>query len=178
MSTTYGVAYATTGPDFEEYKDVMLHEMGHAYGKLWDEYAGNPDPYPEDSKAFVIRYWEQYEWCANIDFTNDHSKIKWKQFIGIPKYSGVGAFEGASRHMKGVWRPEVLSIMRSSNYLYFNAPSREQLYKRTMILSGSTYSFEEFVAQDNVTPPPLPPGVKSTSPKTHLNPPIIITETK
>lgn len=174
VSSTFGIAVTTTGPDFERYKQTMLHEMGHAYGKLDDEYYSSHDPYPEEAKTFTIWDWEHYEMWGNVDFTDDLSQIKWKQFIGIPKYSCVGAFEGASRHLKGIWRPEILSIMQATNYLYFNAPSREQLYKRTMTLSGDTYSFEDFVAQDDVTAPPVGAAVRSSTPGVYLNPPIII----
>lgn len=178
ITPTYGVAYTTTGPDFQEYKDVMLHEMGHAYGKLLDEYASSSDPISREAVDGRTMEWELYEMGGNIDFTDDLSKIRWKHFIGIPKYSYVGAFEAALNHLKGVWRPEILSIMNAENYHYFNAPSREQIYKKTMILSGDTYSFEEFVSQDNVTPPPRSRAVQSSSSRIHLNPPMIITDKK
>lgn len=49
---------------------------------------------------------------------------------------GLGIYEGAYLYVYGAYRPSDTSIMRGdSNVDAFNAPSREQIYKRVMQLS-------------------------------------------
>ena len=63
----------------------------------------------------------------------------------------LGIYEGGGTYDYGVFRPTFNSIMRCSND-YFNAPSREAIYKRIMKFSeGSSweYDYETFVKFDN-----------------------------
>jgi hypothetical protein len=83
----------------------------------------------------------------NVDLTKDLNTILWKQFIGLPKYSYVSAYEGANLYSQGVWRPESGSLM-INNIQYINAPGREIIVKRIMKLAGFTYSFTDFQAKD------------------------------
>jgi hypothetical protein len=94
---------------------VFIHEFGHAFAGLADEYAY------EDS--FENMYAKGVEpWEPNIT-TLVHFDNKWKDMVdenvpiptpAIPKYEDkVGAFEGAGYLLKGVYRPKQDCLMRS-----------------------------------------------------------------
>jgi hypothetical protein len=94
---------------------VFVHEFGHSFAGLADEYAFDND--------FVDMHNKQVEpWEANISNLIDFDS-KWKHMISsdtpVPtpatsKYRNVvGAFEGAGYMMKGMYRPEIDCLMRS-----------------------------------------------------------------
>ena len=65
----------------------------------------------------------------------------------------VGIYEGGEYYQYGAFRPSEESVMRNSHIKRYNAPSREAIYKRVMLLSGeysslSDYSFEAFAKFD------------------------------
>ena len=65
---------------------------------------------------------------------------------------GLGLHEGAYLYGHGAYRPTENSMMRY-NDSPFNAPSREQIYKRIMQLSEGEewkYDYEEFVKYDEI----------------------------
>jgi len=94
---------------------VFIHEFGHAFAGLADEY-GYEDSF-ENMYAQGVEPWE-----ANITTLVDFDK-KWKKMVDpktpIPtKKSGlnmnkIGAFEGAGYVKKGVYRPRIDCMMRS-----------------------------------------------------------------
>lgn len=71
-------------------KSVTVHEFGHAFVGLLDEYQNQPGPPP-----YAIR-------AANA--TSDPKFIPWQHFLDR-KVAGVGVFEGGATYVKGVWRP-------------------------------------------------------------------------
>jgi hypothetical protein len=115
---------------------TMLHEVGHAFASLGDEYI-----VPNQNSTYVP------EGKANLDNTNNVNLIKWNHFFGLQGYSSVGAFEGGGYLEFGMWRPEENSIMRGSGS-YFNAPSREAIVKRIMSLREIEYNFNSFLIKD------------------------------
>lgn len=96
---------------------VFIHEFGHAFAGLADEY-GYEDSF-ENMYAKGVEPWE-----ANITTLVDFDK-KWKDMVKsktpIPtkdtgKYKDeLGAFEGAGYVKKGVYRPRTDCMMRSFN---------------------------------------------------------------
>lgn len=80
-----GMGIATTGP-----KGVVVHEFGHAFGGLLDEYANNPGPPTGFTEA--------------VNTTTNRQSPPWKHFLEVG-YPGVGVYEGAATFKKGVWRP-------------------------------------------------------------------------
>ena len=77
------------------FKPVVVHEFGHSFAGLADEYAYEEEAipmYPHD-----IEPWE-----PNIT-TRVNFHEKWEDMIG--KVKGVGLFEGAGYSLKGVYRP-------------------------------------------------------------------------
>lgn len=116
---------------------VMLHEVGHAFGSLGDEYN-----VPNANMTAII------DGRANLDITNNLSLVKWNHFIGLDGYSSVGAYEGGGYQQFGVWRPEANSIMMGNVGNYFNAPSREAIVKKIMNVRGIAYDFNSFLTLD------------------------------
>lgn len=131
-----------------DYKNIALHELGHAFAWLGDEYVAS-----SNRDEIFTGSWDEYHNIGarlNIDNTNDPEKVIWKHFIGHPKYQMVGFYEGALWG-KGIWRPEQISCM-VDNRPYFNAPSREAIVKRIKKIAQEQYSWDEFVSKDKYDP--------------------------
>ena len=151
QSTQSSVTFsATFGNDPQYFGSVLRHECGHGFAFLADEYVSFQMRVPDGFAESNNLGYETYGWNANIDFTDDPSKVRWSAFLADERYVGkVGIFEGGSLYSLGVWRPSSNSMMRD-NLEYFNAPSRLAIYKRIMQRSGETYSFEKFLEYDAV----------------------------
>ena len=83
-----------TTSDHPTFRPVLVHEFGHAYGGLGDEYFyddGYETMYPADTEP-----WEP-NLTTLIDFQS-----KWADMLSVP---GVGVFEGGGYQSKGVYRP-------------------------------------------------------------------------
>jgi hypothetical protein len=138
--------------------NVLVHEFaGHGFALLLDEYVeGGYEEYTvtEDDKEYFDRTWEFYDWGANTDWRSDPTTVRWARFIADDRYAdeGIGVYEGAATIGLGMYRPTENSMMRFNN-APFNAPSREQIYKRIMRFSEGdswTYDYEDFVAYDAI----------------------------
>ena len=137
---------------------IMLHETGgHGFGQLLDEYVEPGNEYktlPEENKRDLDDGWVLYGQGANVDWRNDASTVKWSKFLKDSRYAneGLGLYEGSFLYGKGAYRPTENSMMRH-NDSPFNAPSREQIYKRIMQLSEGAdwkYDYEKFVEYDAI----------------------------
>ncbi|MCQ2114902.1 MAG: IgA Peptidase M64 [Bacteroidales bacterium] len=96
-------SYTLTTAHHSQFRPVVVHEFGHSFGALADEYAyaGEEDPY----------YFADVEpWEQNITTQADFGS-KWRDMVGI---DGVGLFEGAGYLPKGVWRPVEDCRMRTN----------------------------------------------------------------
>lgn len=150
-----GYGYAVvSGPKQDGYEETVIHEFGHMFGKLADEYISDGDGYQSISEQEKLNLQEifPYGMYKNIDVTSDPSSIKWSHFLTDSRYSnsGTGIFEGANQYRTGVWRPSENSIMRYMSG-QFNAPSREAVYYRIHKLAYGKnwqYDFEDFVQWD------------------------------
>ena len=99
---------------FSEY--VFLHEFGHGFASLGDEYYTSDVAYAEFYSKDVEPLDPNLTTLVNFD-------SKWKDMVkedtpvptpGIPEYADkVGAFEGAGYVAKGVYRPFEDCTMRS-----------------------------------------------------------------
>jgi IgA Peptidase M64 len=69
---------------------VDIHEFGHAFAELLDEYANNPGPPGYPIRAF--------------NATSDPKDVPWQHFLD-KKVKGVGVYEGGATYQKGVYRP-------------------------------------------------------------------------
>lgn len=135
-----------------DFEGIVHHEAGgHAFAFLCDEYVYNNETMPDDRKN-RIKEWQALGFQMNLDFTSDCTQILWKDFIGLPQYSHVGAYEGGYEYSYGVWRPEQNSCM-NNNIPYYNTQSRYCIVKRIMELSGIDYTVADFIATDHVEAP-------------------------
>lgn len=130
-----------------DFESVVRHEAGgHGFGFLADEYVYYYKEIPA-SNVSEIKEWQEYGFMSNLDFTSDLSSIMWKDFVGLPEYPEVGAYEGGSQYQFGVWRSEENSCM-NNNVAYYNIQSRWIIYKRIMQLAGLPYSISDFLSLD------------------------------
>lgn len=147
-------AVAYTGSlrnDAAGFGSTLRHEAGgHGFAFLGDEYS-NRSGTPSANE--IARNKEQYAgkgWWANVDFTKDPKTVRWNWFLSDARYKSlVGIYEGAYTYAKKAYRPSENSMMRE-NMEWFNAPSRQAIYKRIMELSGESYSLDKFVEYDAV----------------------------
>ena len=100
----------------ELFKPVVVHEFGHRFGGLGDEYA-------YESEAIPMYPHDVEPWEPNLTTLHDFG-VKWKDMMdaGTPiptpqtkKYAGkVGVYEGAGYSMKKVYRPAQDCRMRTN----------------------------------------------------------------
>jgi hypothetical protein len=80
-----------------------VHEWGHAFGWLGDEY----------ETAQSAHQAETVGRAANVSDTPDPTKVPWAHWIEA-KHPGVGVVEGASGRPKGAWKPTSSGCTMSS----------------------------------------------------------------
>ena len=140
----------------EEINNVLIHESGgHGFANLLDEYVEDGlenSTLSQDEATLLDNMWSTYSWGANVDWRSDATTVKWSHFLKDSRYAneGLGLYEGAYLYGHGAYRPTENSMMRYGDSP-FNAPSREQIYKRVMQLSEGEnwkYDYEEFVKFD------------------------------
>ena len=102
--------YLLTTAHHAMFKPVVVHEFGHSFGGLADEYAYEEAPSP--LYPYAVEPWE-----PNITTLKDFGS-KWKDMLpeGTPVptpaetystliYTRVGVYEGAGYTLKGIYRP-------------------------------------------------------------------------
>lgn len=113
----------TSDSEYSEY--VMIHEFGHGFGALADEYYSSSTGYEEDEFYAV----GAEPWEPNITAQRERDEIKWGHLIDpetpVPtpdtdEYDdAVGLFEGAGYKAKGLFRPTRDSKMFHKGLLPF-----------------------------------------------------------
>jgi hypothetical protein len=113
----------TSDSEYSEY--VMIHEFGHGFGALADEYFDSQTSYDED--AFYAAHLEP--WAPNLTAAKTREEIKWKHLltedVPVPtpdteEYDDViGLFEGGGYKTKGLFRPTRDSKMHHKGNLGF-----------------------------------------------------------
>ena len=98
-------SYTLTTARHQMFKPVVVHEFGHSFGALADEY--DYDSYDDPYYFPDVEPWEQ-----NITTKCDFAS-KWQDMMdeGIP---GAGLHEGAGYQSKGVWRASEDCRMRTN----------------------------------------------------------------
>jgi hypothetical protein len=97
----------------ENATDVAIHELGHSFAGLADEYVD------ESSAPIYLPYY--CESCyANVTKVTDPNLIKWRHWFSdpvniptLPGQQGIGLFEGSYYHAKDFYRPKDSSFMLS-----------------------------------------------------------------
>jgi hypothetical protein len=96
-------------------REVALHEVGHSFSNLADEYGGITTPYtgPEPTE---------------VNVTTDPTGAKWARWLGYnqPGIGVIGAYNGGRYHDSGIYRPSNNSKMRTLG-VNFDAISREKI---------------------------------------------------
>lgn len=90
------------------YRPVVVHEFGHSFAGLGDEYAYDNEPipmYPHDVEP----------WEPNITTQKDFHG-KWEKMMGK---DGIGLYEGAGYSLNGVWRGAEDCRMRTNEHPEF-----------------------------------------------------------
>lgn len=128
---------------------IALHELGHSFGNLADEYDyadGTTYSGPEVPEPNVsIQTQSQMQSSGN----------KWAPWIGtsLPVVGLHGAYQGARYYQFGIRRPTNNSLMRSLG-LPFNGPCLEQMiveiHKATKMLDGASAAVNSTIVRGTV----------------------------
>jgi len=126
--------------EYDEY--VLIHEFGHGFGALADEYYSASTGYDEDS--FYPKGVEPWE--PNITVETDAKKVKWRHLFtpGVPvptpdsdEYDdAVGLFEGGGYKAKGIFRPTRDSKMFHKGLLPFGPVNEAAIETMIRYFSG------------------------------------------
>ena len=115
-------SYTLTTAHHPMFKPVVVHEFGHSFGGLADEYFYEDDVMT-DTYPLDVEPWEQ-----NIS-TQVNFASKWKDMLplGTPiptpiaerKKYPVGVYEGGGYSAKGIYRPAYDCRMKTNGYPEF-----------------------------------------------------------
>ena len=116
--------YAMTSARQAWFRPVVVHEFGHSFAGLADEYFYDDQYetfYPSD-----VEPWEP-NLTTIVDFDS-----KWANLLGDPEalqHDGVGLFEGGGYQSKGIFRPCFNCRMRTNEYHEFCIVCRQAIEK-------------------------------------------------
>lgn len=149
------IAITPKSSDYYPYdsRGIVQHEAGgHGFGKLGDECVYLNSFIQNSASEAEFNAAKANGWYENLSLTNKMHEVPWAHFIFNNKYNDVvDIYEGGFMYARGVFRSELNSCMNNS-VPYFNAISREAIVKRIKQYAGETYSFDEFVKNDNPNP--------------------------
>ena len=135
-SSKYGGAgggYSTTSMHAAS-APVALHELGHSFAGLADEYEyGTCNNSTEPS-------------APNVTINTDNSTVKWKHWFDDPI---VGMFEGGNYCKTGVWRPTETSIMRSSGQPFY--PVNQEAWSMAVYAALTTTYYSKTPSSSSVS---------------------------
>ena len=118
-------SYTLTTAHNPQFKPVVVHEFGHSFGALADEYFYEHADHTENTYKLEYEPWEQ-NITTLVDFDS-----KWKDMLDkrtkIPteptdkrkKEYIVGVYEGGGYMTKGMYRPAVVCRMRDNEATQF-----------------------------------------------------------
>lgn len=115
-------SYTLTTAHHPMFKPVVVHEFGHSFGGLADEYFYDDDVML-DTYPLTVEPWEQ-NITTQVDFAS-----KWKDMLSTStpnptpvnqkeKYP-IGVYEGGGYSAKGIYRPAFDCRMRTNEYHEF-----------------------------------------------------------
>ncbi|GAB4167213.1 MAG: hypothetical protein OHK0026_13020 [Rhodocyclaceae bacterium] len=110
-----GGAYTVYAGGNSSSHEIALHELGHSFSGLADEYGGLPGAYDGGEPA-------------EVNVTTDPGGAKWSRWLGHdqPGIGTIGAYAGAAYFDSGIYRPSPNSKMRSLGQP-FDAVAREKI---------------------------------------------------
>ncbi len=142
--------------------DSVLHQLGHSFGNLADEYDSGPWP--------TYTGFEPAE--PNVSAQNKNAMIsqgiKWVKWLGKTSLGSiVDTHEGAMGHQYSIYRPTLTSKMRELS-APFNGPSAEsiikQIYRKVKPIDDATSSTISLSGQNTIFVKPI--KTRSSSVKT------------
>jgi len=152
-SSNLGTAAATNGSAIE----IVLHELGHSFGNLADEYTyGGPQTYMGGEPG-----------TANLSILNTNqmanAMTKWFRWLGVndPQFDGfVGTFEGGGYSEQGIYRPSGNSLMRNLGRP-FSRPGLEtmvvEIYRIVSPIDGSSSTSTNYLGNEVLSVSPMQP---------------------
>lgn len=141
---------------FNQQGFVLREVVGTGFGKLGPEHVNHftfmkACTCPGCNMTWEFEHYRELGWWQNVSITGKLTELPWYHLIFDEKYAQmVDAWEGAMNHSRGAYRSENQSVMGNQFIPYFNAISREIIYKRIMEASGGTFDFETFKANDKI----------------------------
>ncbi|MDU1905946.1 MAG: M64 family metallopeptidase [Dysgonomonas sp.] len=134
-------AYTLTTTGHPNFKPVVVHEFGHSFAGLADEYFYENDTF-DDTYPLDVEPWE-HNVTTLVDFN-----AKWKDMISprvpIPtnladssKYK-TGVYEGAAYSFKGIYRGSVDCRMKTNTYKDF-CPVCQRAIERLILFYTKDY---------------------------------------
>lgn len=136
-------------------RGTVQHEAGgHGFGKLGDEMIRH-SAYIDNcgcsccDHSEMITYAQSLGWYQNVSLTAKAQNVPWSHLLKDSRYNDiVDVYEGAFMHSKGAFRSEQTSCMNKYTP-YYNTISRESIVRRIKNYAGESFSFEDFVRNDN-----------------------------
>lgn len=112
-------SFTLTTAHHSKFEPVVVHEFGHSFGGLADEYAYTDAPSP--LYPYDVEPWEQ-NITTLVDFESKWSDMLPKGFVSPTKITkdnyisteALGVYEGAGYSMKGIYRPVPDCRMRTN----------------------------------------------------------------
>lgn len=114
------IAWTTAGNPLSY--EIALHEVGHSFAGLQDEYIDG---------AIASQYpLSALNTSVHVAATPNLAQVPWKDWVGFSDGLGpIGAYEGGYYRTTGVWRATENSKMLTLNTA-FSAPQKEQFVNR------------------------------------------------
>ena len=119
-------SYTLTTAHHKAFAPVVVHEFGHSFAGLADEYA-------YDDQFMEYYYPDTEPWEQNITTKADFAS-KWEDMLGR---DGVGLIEGAGYQSKGVWRACEDCRMRTNSAPAFCPVCRRAIERLILFYTGS-----------------------------------------
>lgn len=144
---------------FNQQGFVLREVVGTGFGKLGPEHVNHFTfmkvcTCPGCNMTWEFEHYRELGWWQNVSISGKLTELPWYHLIFDEKYSQmVDAWEGGMNHSRGAYRSENQSVMGNQFIPYFNAISREIIYKRIMEASGGKFDFNTFKANDKIEIP-------------------------
>ena len=136
-STKYGgttLTGFTTSSMAKQSFFIALHELGHSFAGLGDEYEYGTCNHSTEPSA------------PNLTINNDNSTVKWKHWFDHPN---VGMFEGGGKCPTGVWRPTETSFMRKNGEPFY--PVNQEAWSMAVYAALTTTYYSKTPSSENVS---------------------------
>jgi hypothetical protein len=121
-------SYTLTTAHHSGFRPVVVHEFGHSFAGLADEYFYDdqyeeqyyPDTEPWEQNITTMKdFSSKWEDMVGKKFSNQKSSIDWKGKKKNPGKITVGTYEGGGYQSMGVWRGSLDCRMNTNSYPAF-----------------------------------------------------------